>query len=486
MKFRLSPALLGGIFLIVLYAGFYLGEPLEPGNNLNPCCAAGWITWADQGRYYRSAFALADGNLDPRLHWYPLGYALVAAPFNFLRSNIFFVVDLLGLLGAYAGFVLFARRVGIAAVTAVILFLLCVCTDAFLFRQWAIPWSTTPSAGLIWGMLAVAAAYLQGQRHPFLLGLLAGALPLFRPADALLGAICLFWVGADAVLRRQLSWRDAGLAILGALVLILPYAALHLRIYGPHATAYMADSRNVGFTLHNLAWRAYVLLIEPRQWFFAGQGIIERIPWLLLGFAGSLYALRGRGLDALLSACLTAYCLLFLAYVDLLPTGVWHYSNIHYFKWTLPGFGLLGWLLVRDLYARRRLAWGALAVLFLLSCVRVTPRLVGPAEPAVAVDIPGAAATEKNSTMNPGLTAIDDDGLLPSPNVIRAFPFPLTPGARLIGLRRDLVGTVDWVPHYGIPMPDDPPPQKRWGEHIRLGYPCWLPPLPCKKPTGER
>jgi hypothetical protein len=188
----------------------------------------------------------------------------------------------------------------------------------------------------------------------------------------------------------------------------------------------------------------------------------------------------------LLSVCLIAYCLLFLTYVDLLPTGVWHYFNIHYFKWTLPGFGLLGWLLVRDLYARRRLAWGALALIFLLSCVRVTPRPVGPAEPAVAVDIPGAAATEKNSTMKPGLGAIDADGWLPSPSAMRAFPFPLTPGARLIGLRRDLVGNVGWVPNHGVPMPDDPPPEKRWGQRVRLGYPCWLPPLPCKKPTGER
>jgi len=79
----------------------------------------------------------------------------------------------------------------------------------------------------------------------------------------------------------------------------------------------------------------------------------------------------------------------FLCYIDLLPTGLWRYFNIHYFKWTLPGFGLLGWLLLGDLRLRRRTAWVALAVVLILSCIRVTPRPAVPNEPAVAVDIPG-------------------------------------------------------------------------------------------------
>src|ERR1700744_1579699 len=114
---RSTPALWGGVFLILLYTGFYLGDPNAPGNN----ATANWMGWNDQGFYYRSAAFLAGGNLEPRFHWYPLGYSLVAAPFIFLRSNIFFFVDLFGLLGTYAAFLAFARRIGVAALTGTIL-----------------------------------------------------------------------------------------------------------------------------------------------------------------------------------------------------------------------------------------------------------------------------------------------------------------------------------------------------------------------------
>ena len=479
---RRSPWSWGALFLVLLYTGYYLGDSATPGNRTDSCCVSGWIGWWDQGRYYASAVALAAGKLDAGQHWYPLGYAVLAAPFGFLRNHRFFLIDLASLLFAYAAFVAFARRIGVSVTVAVIVFLLTVCADSMLFKQWTIPWTTSPTAALIWALLATAAGHLRGNRRPFLLGILAGAIPLFRPTDVLIGAICLAWLATVDFRAARLGWRDVALVAAGVILMVVPYAALYLAIYGPHASPYMLNSRAVGFTVHNPVWRAYVLLIEPRRWFFAGEGLLERAPWLILGFAGALYAWRRGGPAALLSTCLIAYCLLMLFYVDLLPTGLWRYFNIHYFKWTLPGFGLLGWLLIRDLGARNRFAWGVLAVVLLLSCIRVMPRLVGPDEAALAVDMPGPAATEGNSTMAPALAAVDAVGVLQNVTVMRAFPFPSGDGVRLVGLRRDIQGGVVWQDGHGLPMPPNPSPQVRWGEHIAFGYPCWLPPHPCKKP----
>lgn len=483
IDWHLKPATLGGLLLVLLYTVFYLRDPAAPGAQLDPCCVTGWIGWGDQGFYYRSARALAAGNFDPGQHWYPLGYALLGAPFVFLRNHAFFFVDLASLLGAYAAFIVFAGRIRVSAFAAVLIFLLTSCADPVLFRQWVIPWNTTPTAAAIWALLAVSAAYLQGERHPFLLGILAAAVPIIRPTDGIISVICLGWVGIETLRRRQSAIRDGAAMAAGILLLILPYAALHLRIYGPNATTYMINSRYLGFTLHNPLFRAYILLIEPRQWYFAGQGLMRHMPWLLFGFAGMAVAWRRGSALALLSVCLAAYFALYLSYVDLLPTGLWRYLNVHYFKWTWAGFGLVGWLLVRDLFARRREAWVALAAVFLLSCIRVVPRLADPAEPAVAVDLRGAAATEANTTMDPTLAVQDSAGLLRSIATMRAFPLPEGAGVRLIAVRRDFVGTVTWAPGHELPMLDDQPPQSHWAEQIGFGFPCWLAPRFCKTPA---
>jgi len=423
---------------------------------------------------------LAGGDFEPRWHWYPLGYSILAVPFIVLKSHRFFPVDLISLLATYAAFIAFARRVTVAPTLAALLFLLTVCADPEQFENWTIPWNTSPSAALIWTLLAIGAAHLQGTRRPFLFGVVAAAMPLVRPRDAMISAICLGWLMVADIRAGRSNLRDLLWIAAGAALPALPYAVLHLRIYGLHPSPYMTISGRIGLTLHNAVWRAYVLLIEPRQWFFDGRGLVQRMPWLLLGFAGALSAWRRGGAVALLSACLVAYCLFFLCYVDLLPTGLWRYRNVHYFKWTLPGFGLLGWLLLRELAGRRPVAWAALAVVLLLSAIRVTPRLAGPDEPAVAVDLPDPAANETATTMNFDLAAADARGILANITVMRAFSFRsgVGVGVRLIGLRRDFVGHVDWAPGQGPPFAPDP--QVRWAEHIGLGYPCWLPPLACK------
>jgi len=472
---------LGGGALAVLYIVFYLAYPATPGGTLEPCCFRGWIDWGDQGFYYRSARALWSGDLDEGQHWYPLGYPLLGAPFTFLGNHPFFFVDLIALIAAYAGFIAFARRIGVSPAMAAFLFLLTTCADTVMFEQWVIPWTTTPAAAVIWGLLAIGAGHLQGDRRPLLLGVLAGALPLLRPTDAVLSAICLAWLAVADLVAKRLRPRDVLLVSAGVAVPLLPYLALHLAVYGPHLSKYMIVSRMMGFTTHDLIWRAYVLLIEPRQWFFDGHGLMQHRQWLLFGFAGAVWILRRGGPAAMLGACLIAQFVLYLCYVDLLPTGLWKYMNIHYFKWMFPGFGLLAWLLLQALVRRRPSAWATLTAIFLLSCVQVTPRPAGPLEPAKMVDIPGPKATEADTTLELALFVVDDLGIAPNAVMMRAFPFPEGDGVRLIGIRRDLVGEIRRGFSPGPDISTASGPQRRWAEHVGFGYPCWLLLRACKK-----
>ena len=74
-----------------------------------------------------------------------------------------------------------------------------------------------------------------------------------------------------------------------------------------------------------------------------------------------------------------------LTFADLVPNGIRHYGNIHYFKWMMPAFGLgciLAWRGVCD-PRRRAVAITALTALALpVLFVRIVPVPVGPNVPA--------------------------------------------------------------------------------------------------------
>jgi len=158
-----------------------------------------------------------------------------------------------------------------------------------------------------------------------------------------------------------------------------PYVALYVRIYGAHLPEYMTQSREIGFTLYDWGWTAYVILVDSRGWFMDDEGLLHRAPWIALACARLLPALfRGRA-AALLAALLLAHGPLYLSYVDLLPTGFWRFNNIHYWQWAVPGYGILAWLLLIDLIhpltrTRRWVASVSLIVTGIALCMHVEPR----------------------------------------------------------------------------------------------------------------
>lgn len=104
-----------------------------------------------------------------------------------------------------------------------------------------------------------------------------------------------------------------------------------------------------GFNVGWLGWKAYVLLVVPRGWFGEGLELFEYAPWLLLGYAGMIAAgwspASRRPVVPIVAAAGLLHAIVMLAYVDLLPTGLWRFDNVHYFKWL---FGLFAVRFVLD------------------------------------------------------------------------------------------------------------------------------------------
>lgn len=463
------------LLLIVWYISFYLGDPNLPGTQAG--APLGWWGWFDQSATLRSTKALALGDLNPSQHHYPLGYALLGVPFYFVtKTHPFVLVDLLSLLGALAGFVALARRLALPAALAAALFAAAVLSDGVLFRQWVIPWNTTPVGALAWLLLAACAAWLDGRRRPFLIGVLAAAILACRPSDAMMVLPCLITLAwQDRHLRRAQLADWARLAA-GAAVVLVPIVALHLAIYGPRESSYMRSSAQIGFTLHDLGWKAYVLLLDPYPWFADGKGLLQQAPWLALGLAGFLPALIRGAKDRMLAAVLIVHGVLYVSYLDLLPTGLWRFLNVHYFVWAIPGYALLAALLGRDLIRpgrMRRVAAASLVATAVVLCLRVVPkRLTADTQPAKAVDFAGPLPPFDRTYLARRLALRDARGVLRNAVNMRVFLYP--GGVRVIGLRRDLVGPVTWLPGEAPQGFQDASPAARWAISVRLAWPRWL------------
>jgi hypothetical protein len=463
------------IILICWYALRYLGDPNLPGNQAGE--PLGWWGWFDQSVTLRSTKALARGNLDPSQHHYPLGYALLGVPlYSEAKNHPFFLVDLLSLLGAFGGFVAVARRLALPAALAAVLFAVVTVGDGALFRQWVVPWNTTPVGAFAWLLLAACAAWLDGRRRPFLVGVLAAAVPACRPSDAVVILPCLVTLAwADRRLWRA-RLGDWGRLAVGALLVLVPVVALHLAIYGPVESLYMQNSARIGFTLHDLGWKAYVLLLDPYPWFADGKGLLQHAHWIALGLAGLVPALARGAKDRMLAAVLVVQGVLYVSYVDLLPTGLWRFLNIHYFAWAIPGYALLAALLLRDLAWpgwARRIALASLAGTAIVLCLRVVPEAVAEDQPAKAVDFAGPSPSFFDTYLAGELALRDARGVLHDDTDMRAFLYP--GGVRVIGLRRDLVGPVEWLPGQAPPGFDGTAPSARWAASVRLAWPPrWL------------
>lgn len=466
-----------------------------------------WGDWADQSLYVESARAFLRGDLAAGHHWYPLGYSLVVAPLSWLPMWLaFLIVNLAFLLGAWRGFRAVARRFDVGGGWALAIFVLTTVLHPYIGTQWITPWTTTLSACLIWQAAARALALAdpaagETPRHSsqggaFVLGLVLGAIPATRPVDGAIAAILALYVLVRAWRRPRLI----AAAALGGISVVAAFVALHLAIHGPVLTDYMKLSAAHGMNFARLGWKAYLILVEPQPWFPYGWGLLRACPWLVLGAAGLLAAMliggARRGEAALLGLIAAVYCALILAYIDLLPSGLWYYNNVNYFKWLMPLFGLFAVVFVKAARSRPLPALALLALVLLPTTLRFVPIPAGADEPARAVLFPAVAQPAGRDQIYQAHSVIRDRaGQLR--NIFEYHQIQRDDGRVMaVALRRNFAGGENWLgngealapwpaSHTGnhnraaLPGPWPKVPEARFNPKAEIGMPCWLPLYRC-------
>ncbi|HWG79225.1 MAG TPA: hypothetical protein VN681_05590 [Stellaceae bacterium] len=368
---RALPSLLLICAVLVAYTTCYLHDSALP-SAARP--GSGWWSWWDQGEYLRAARAWADGDLNPDLHWYFPGYPILGALFcRLMPAHPFFLPDALLLVLALYLFVEICGALDVDRIKAAIIFIATVLVPPAIVAQFVVPWTTTPAMVLILAVLLAALRYGEAPapRWSLAAGACGAGLLLFRPTDLIvLLPVVAFGARAaarDGSLRHVL--RDgaafcAGFAVPAAIAL-----AIHLAIYGPHESGYMQQAAGIGFNFAQLPAKWVTIFLDPHPLFAGGEGILHAYPWVGVGIIGAVqFSLcRRSARHAVVTAAMLAYAALYLSYVDLLPSNIWAFQIIHYFKWLFPFFGLFAFLALRTLSDRKN--WPSFAAAVALSAV---------------------------------------------------------------------------------------------------------------------
>jgi hypothetical protein len=466
---------------------------------------AKWESWFDQSQYIHSAQSFLHGVLTPADHWYPLLYPLLISPFLSLPPFLGVLIpDAICFVLAFVGFRLVAQRFGFSPLETLIIFLLTTVAYPFPWavQTWLVPTTTTLSAALIWLSLGIACRFFhdQEQQPPsgklaFLQGVLLGLIPLCRPADAVVSAAIGLCLLKPLLFDRQ-DWRSLASISGAAIMTILAYILLHLRIYGWQVTPYMQLSAAIGMNFSWLGWKSYLIIVEPRPWYPYGSGMLKVFPWIPLGVAGMLLSAKQpnrRMLTALVTLPALVYAAVMLAYLDLLPSGLWRFRNFGYFKWMMPLLGLFAWKFLREFKLRRTESIAVLGLMLLIASIRLNPVLATPDETARMVTF--AAPTEDFSLIYFAHSTItdragvmrngyeyhqvpDDKGLVMSEALSRDFTGDERWNGPGVGV--EWSGT-PWGTQYERSLPGQFPrvPLARYRPEISLGWPCWLPPYVC-------
>jgi hypothetical protein len=363
--------------LVIFFLARYLGMGDLPGNSPHPL---GWWVWWDQSQYLKSAAAFAVGDLDPNQHWYPLGYPLLGALlFKIAPTHVFFFVNLASFTGFGVLLILLARQWGFSGWAGVAAMLTGAVLPSVLSEQYVIPWTTTPVTVLYAGFFLIYGRVVIDGVRPgrlTLMATLAAVVMTIRPVDILALIPALLHTTYQVVRlsrageeQRVLAIRSAVYSLIAGGSLAGLYLLLHIAIYGFGPSEYMRISSQLGFDLSIIPFRYFMIFSDPRDFFGKGIGILERYPLVSIGLFSLVYVtLFWRGFFGITAAVWITFSI-YLAYVDFLPSAIWHYKNIHYLKWTFPFLALLTFIVIDHLVRRKQIIKPLVAALVALPLV---------------------------------------------------------------------------------------------------------------------
>jgi hypothetical protein len=496
----------------LIYTFRFLSHPALPHDMVS-----GWWGWWDQSQYIKSAGALSRIDLSPAEHWYFPGYALLGAVFyKSMPVHAFYFIDAICFLVTALCFIRISRHFGIGAVAASAVFVFSTVFNGVVIEQFVIPWSTTPSCAIIYVILTLFLNRSTDALKFFLTGLLASAVLIIRPTDAISTAPVFIFLAANAavgLLRRSrertgnhpgdpaksIPLVTLACLIAGGLAGLSCVVLVYYAIYGWSVSHYLKISQDIGFIFSALPIKLYVLFIDPTALFGQGTAILKAFPWIFLSLIGIVCCLLERSRLSIVAACVMAHIFFYACYADLLPTNIWHFNLIHYLKWTFPFLGLFAWLAVKTVLSGNRTKSAVLAAtgLICLLSVRIDLERVDAATGTVspsgfqssfadmasiaAIDIPMMGGSPKGLNEWPVTLDADGRGLRRYAEFLSA---PQDFGLRIILTRpvhaETVAGAFD--PASGMSPTGKLPTGRRYD--IGFGWPCWLPPYGCAAPDA--
>ncbi len=277
------------LLVLMLQTAVYLTYPVSTA--VAPA-GADWIGWWDQGRYHESAWALAAGDLSPERHWYPIGYALLGAPFaGILPRHIFLPANILANL-IFAGAFLAYFRPLIGYWPTVLAFLAALLLPPIIWLpfsvvlpfwlQFVIPWNTIPVAAAYMTILLLMRGIGEhpGVGRDVVLGVSAGLIAVTRPVDLLpLAPVVAVYVWQRLVVDRR--WRNVAAGLLGTIAIVVPVLLLTFSIHGGLSSPYRSVSTTIGLSPASIPYRALATLLDSAT-YGTGQSLFDLAPLLFL------------------------------------------------------------------------------------------------------------------------------------------------------------------------------------------------------------
>lgn len=436
-------------FQLLLYSGY----PSVPSHHPT----RGWEGWTDQSLYLKSARAFAEFDLSEPQHWYPIGYALLAAPLVRLFDDPFFVPNLLSMIVfAWAFQRYFRPMIGMVGV-AVAFFgalVLPVTTQIpfavkhILWLQFVVPWNSVPIAALFMTLLCLVHELRADdvRSKDFLIGALVGAIAAIKPVELLPATVLGLAYLTVALHERTAAWRRIGMAALGGVAVAGPVLALTLQIHHGLSSRYTDAVSTIGMSLSDLPQRAVDLFIDAGPSFGEPYtALIGLLPWfpILAPLALVGAVLRPRELLVPVALVVASF-LTYLAYNDFAPNSLLHYFLIHYVVWTFPIIAACGLYMAVSVARRSRWAIPALAAIIvfcIIGALRIELKAATPshvesreAEGGRAFNLEFAAATHLDAIDLPANKALEQVIIWGNPLRLEVDRKPLTlfTGYRLI------------------------------------------------------
>jgi hypothetical protein len=378
-KSNISPTTAAVVATAVIFLCVYWTSPYTPwaSNTFD------WRNYTDQGLYLRSAVAFSKLAFVANEHFYPPLYSLLAAPFVYIRPiDPFVFVDLACIcLSAYLLTRMLESYAGekTAAICAVAL----LAVHPLMITAFVTPWTSTVVTPLVLGsvyMLQRAEVRGTAPHHEScLLGLLVGLIFLARPLDgAIAGLLFPFWGRIVSKDLRDL-FRHGAAAAAGCSIGIFLFFANNMIIYGSLISPYMNGTSNQ-LIIADAPVKFVSLFLDSKSLYFADQQtILHAFQWMILSLGATISVLFFgklwmKATSSVILATITLYC----AFDDLVPIGLVHYSNHHYFKWSI----ILSTMLIIpaiSLFAQSP-AWrkasiaAILLAVFAISCIHIDTR----------------------------------------------------------------------------------------------------------------